>query len=256
MLKFLDQHQVSVEDFTTKLMQIYQIFEFRTYFPDNLIFKHFNEEFSINSQHHELLNRILSHFFATLKVPYGHDWHQRVEISQGDYFKGFLTPSYFYLQALEDVLGREEAIRLFKKFTSMYIISRNIENPKFVNLETSFKNAIEDNDSDWEILRGMTDTGKYFYRNNNCLWIDALDELKDTEFKYLVCCYGDYQYATEYANKHIILTMEHTIAQGDPYCSRMLHDTREDFDLRHPNTEFWDGLDDSPLLQNALTNKK
>jgi hypothetical protein len=78
--------------------------------------------------------------------------------------------------------------------------------------------------------------------NENCLWIEALTDLDDSELKYLVCCYGDYQSAQHHYNQHIILTMEHTIAQGDPYCSRVLHDTREDWDLRHPQKEFWDNL--------------
>ncbi len=36
--------------------------------------------------------------------------------------------------------------------------------------------------------------------------------------------------------------MEHTIAQGDPYCSRVIHDTRVDWNLAHPPKEFWDNM--------------
>ncbi|UCG02983.1 MAG: hypothetical protein JSW11_03150 [Candidatus Heimdallarchaeota archaeon] len=43
-------------------------------------------------------------------------------------------------------------------------------------------------------------------------------------------------------DESLILTMEHTNAQGDPYCSRVLHDTRVDYDLRHPPKKFWDNL--------------
>jgi hypothetical protein len=39
------------------------------------------------------------------------------------------------------------------------------------------------------------------------------------------------------------LTMEHTIAQGDQYCSRVLHDTRVDWNLKHPPKEFWDNIE-------------
>ena len=31
--------------------------------------------------------------------------------------------------------------------------------------------------------------------------------------------------------------------EGDPYCSRVLHDTRVDYDLRHPQKEFWDNFE-------------
>ncbi|GAH04656.1 unnamed protein product, partial [marine sediment metagenome] len=56
-----------------------------------------------------------------------------------------------------------------------------------------------------------------------------------------VCCYGDYEKFKNYHDS-IILTMEHTIAQGDPYCSRVLHDTRVDWDLHHPPKSFWDSM--------------
>ncbi len=88
---------------------------------------------------------------------------------------------------------------------------------------------------------GLINEGKYFYRNNNCTWIEAMKELPDSELKYYTCCYGDYQ-SVKVHNKNFILTMEHTIAQGDPYCSRVIHDTRVDWNLAHPPKEFWDNM--------------
>ena len=38
------------------------------------------------------------------------------------------------------------------------------------------------------------------------------------------------------------VALEHTIAEGDPYCSRVLHDTRVDWKLYCPPIEFWDGF--------------
>jgi hypothetical protein len=35
----------------------------------------------------------------------------------------------------------------------------------------------------------------------------------------------------------------HKIAKGDKYCSRVLHDTRIDWNLMHPQKEFWDEMD-------------
>ena len=93
--------------------------------------------------------------------------------------------------------------------------------------------------STWVMVRGMLQPGKYAYKNENCLWVEALADLPDAEIKYLICCYGDYA-SVKLHNKNFILTMEHTIAQGDPYCSRVIHDPRVDWDLRHPPKEFWD----------------
>jgi hypothetical protein len=30
--------------------------------------------------------------------------------------------------------------------------------------------------------------------------------------------------------------------KGDPYCSCIFHDTRIDWDLKHPPKEFWDSI--------------
>ena len=136
------------------------------------------------------------------------------------------------------------AIAFYKKFVTHYIMDRR--DPKrstYDNLETVFKEAIKTREeaSDWVLVRGMSGDGKYAYRNDNCLWVDAMEDLPDPELKYYVCCYGDYESSKVYHDS-IILTMEHTIARGDPYCSRVLHDTRVDWDLKHPPKDFWDSM--------------
>ena len=118
------------------------------------------------------------------------------------------------------------------------------ENHNFVNLTEHYNKVSQPAPppSDWVTVRGLFDNGKYFYMNENCLWVEALPDIEDRELLYLICCYGDYQNAQRFYDQRIILTMEHTIAQGDLYCSRVLHDTHEDWDLRHPKNEFWDNL--------------
>jgi len=89
----------------------------------------------------------------------------------------------------------------------------------------------------------MLEDGKYAFKNENCpTCSDATVDLPDVELKYLVSCYGDFAKFRAIYSDYIILTMEHTIIEGDPYCSRVLHDTRIDYDLRHPPKEFWDNF--------------
>jgi hypothetical protein len=142
-------------------------------------------------------------------------------------------------------MNRNDAIKLYKRHISLYLMKYGQKREGgFVDLETLYKELSkpEDTPSSWVVIRGMLSNDKYFYRNDNCLWIEALKDIDDSELKYLVCCYGDYQSAKTYYDDNIVLTMEHTIAQGDPYCSRVLHDTRDDWDLRHPSNQFWDSL--------------
>jgi hypothetical protein len=90
----------------------------------------------------------------------------------------------------------------------------------------------------------MLEDGKYAFKNKNCpTCADAMVDLPDVELKYLAACYGDYGAFRANTSDHIILTMEHTIIEGDPYCSRVLHDTRIDYKLRHPPKEFWDNFE-------------
>jgi hypothetical protein len=155
-----------------------------------------------------------------------------------------LHPAYYNLLVLTETLDREDAIALYKKFVTHYIRDRrDPERITYDNLETAFTKAIEPKEipSEWVVVRGMIGDGKYAYRNDNCLWIDAIEDLPDSELKYYVCCYGDYESSKIYHDS-VILTMEHTIAQGDPYCSRVLHDTRVDWDLKHPPKDFWDSM--------------
>ena len=71
--------------------------------------------------------------------------------------------------------------------------------------------------------------------------MDAITDFEDTEVKYHICCYGDYQ-GIKTLNPAFVLTMEHTIAEGDRYCSRIVHDPRVDWDLRHLPQSFWDEM--------------
>jgi len=199
------------------------------------------------SSHQSLVGAALNYYIQVLNLPDGSKWDETVEVVNRNYHQAFLHPRYYNLQTLIETLGREEAISLWKRFFTQFIIDRDRpprETP-FVDLETLLAERMaavdEENPSDWVVIRGIIADGKYAFRNDNCLWVDSLDDFNDSEIKYFVCCYGDYEGAKDH-HESIVLTMEHTIAQGDPYCSRVMHDTRVDYDLRHPSKEFWDNM--------------
>jgi hypothetical protein len=154
--------------------------------------------------------------------------------------KALLYPNYYNLKVLIETLGREEAIKIWKQYITCYIIDNGPEDSPPVSAEELLEGRSSRNmDSEWVVVHGIIADGKYAYKNENCPWVNAMKELSDSEIKYYVCCYGDYQHATT-RNKNLVLTMEHTIAEGDPYCSRVLHDTLVDWMLEHPPKEFWD----------------
>ncbi|MFX0090179.1 MAG: L-2-amino-thiazoline-4-carboxylic acid hydrolase [Candidatus Hodarchaeota archaeon] len=203
------------------------------------------DEFDYLQRNPELARLSLNFYLQNLQLPENIDWiKEKTNVVNKDYLHSFLLPRYYNLVALIETIGREEAIKLYKKYVTHFLIERRKTNEsEFVDLETLFESRRkpQDKPSEWVIVHALLNEGKYAYRNDNCTWVGALEELPDAELKYLICCYGDYEGA-KMRDESLILTMEHTIAQGDPYCSRVLHDTRVDYNLRHPPREFWDNL--------------
>ncbi|MHA1902908.1 MAG: L-2-amino-thiazoline-4-carboxylic acid hydrolase [Candidatus Thorarchaeota archaeon] len=201
-------------------------------------------EFGNLKDYPNLTNAAMNYYFQVLNLPDESAWDESTNITDRKYHQAFLHPRYYNLLTLIDTMSREEAIKLWKRFFTQYTIdNRTPRERPFVDLETLLEERIvpTEEPSKWVIVRGMIADGKQAYRNDNCLWVDSLEDLPDPEIKYYICCYGDYEGARNY-HESVVLTMEHTIAQGDPYCSRVLHDTRVDYDLRHPTKEFWDNM--------------
>ena len=201
-------------------------------------------EFKNNNQYPDLNKASLNYFIHLLQLKDKSAWDTEVEISMKELIQAWVYPSYYFLQTLAETIDRKEAVKLFKRYITHYYIDHPSPNrDKFISLDKMVENRLSDDTtiSEWVIVHAMVEEGKYAFKNKNCpTCADAMTDLSDVEFKYLVSCYGDYGKFKSYYSDHIILTMEHTVIEGDSYCSRVLHDTRIDYDLRHPPKEFWD----------------
>lgn len=196
-------------------------------------------------EHLELTRLVVNYIIQILQLP-AETKLGKNKVVNGNYFRSWSHHNYYNLLVLTETLDRTDAIALYKKFVTHHTLeNRDPNRATRDNVESIFEKAIEPKEaqSDWEIVHTMFGDGKYAFRNDNCVFLTAIGEdLPDSELKYYVCCYGDYEKFKNYHDS-IILTMEHTIAQGDPYCSRVLHDTRVDWDLRHPPKSFWDSME-------------
>ena len=193
----------------------------------------------------ELARAVLNYILQILQLPAEANL-EKIEVVNRAYFRSYSHHTYNNLLVLTETLGRAEAIILYKKFITQHTLEHRDPDRKTVdNVESIYEKAVAPKEiqSDWEIVHGMVGAGKYAFRNDVCVFINAIgDDLPDSELKYYTCCYGDYEKFKNYHDS-VILTMEHTIAQGDPYCSRVLHDTRVDWDLRHPSKDYWDSME-------------
>lgn len=201
------------------------------------------------SKYIDLFNYTLLFTLKELKIsPEMFSEDKEIKIKDEYRLKSFLYPRYYMLEILIQVLGREEAIKIHKFYTTEYFHFNPFKNEPVKDLKHLFEERTKENsnNSPWVMVHGMLAEGKYAYRNDTCLWVDVLKEFPDKELVHYTCCYGDYQAAKSYYNERFILTMEHTIAKGDSYCSRVLHDTRIDWTLKHPSKEFWDNMEKYP----------
>ena len=186
----------------------------------------------------------LNYYFELLNLKMGDSWLKgTIKVPNASYLRAFLYPDYYNLLVLTETVGREEAIKIWKRYITQYIMDSRTQKNIIDNVEDIFERRTSGGrrDSEWVIVHGIIADGKYAYKNENCTWVDAMKKLPDEELKYYVCCYGDFEHAKSHG-ENIVLTMEHTIAEGDPYCSRVLHDTRVDWKLDHPSKEFWDSF--------------
>ena len=197
----------------------------------------------ILNEYLELARIYLNYLIQILQLPAESNLGETKVVNK-NYFQSFSYLSYHNLLVLTETIRRADAIALYKKFVTHHTLENRNPNRKTYDVATLFSNATRPKEvpSDWVIIHGMIGEGKYAFRNENCILMMASADLPDSELKYYIGCYGDYEKFKNY-NDSIILTMEHTIAQGDSYCSRVLHDTRIDWDLRHPPKSFWDSME-------------
>ncbi len=193
----------------------------------------------------ELAKYYLNYHFQLLKLPKGAKWATgKVEVTLREYLRSALVPRYTNIQVLTDILARDKAIQLFKHHITDYFQQRiaNGED-RFQTLDELREDILqmETEDTGSVGVVGEVEDGKLITRKDSCHWDVALEDLSDRELKYLTCCYGDFV-SVRTLNKCFKLTMEHTIARGDSYCSCVYYDTRITKDFTHPSKEFFDSI--------------
>ncbi|NHJ49062.1 MAG: hypothetical protein FK733_14845 [Asgard group archaeon] len=216
--------------------------------------------YDILKQNKTLAEHSLNYYLSLLELSLDSNWEEgKVKIKNRHSHISFAYPSYQNLVSLSDTVGKEEAIKLYKIFVTEFMTIRSKgKKGKYETLEEQREDEIRDfkeNDyPGWLRIESTVENGKLYQRRDTCLLAEAIKDLPDNDFRFLVACYKDYQGTIVNWNKHFVLTMGDTIAKGGPYCSCVIHDTRIDWDLTHPPKEFWDSI--WPLLDKQKMKKQ
>ena len=197
----------------------------------------------------ELLRLHLCLFIRTLGISELMFWDNnetRVEIS--NFIESAVIPEYNWLLVLCDLLGKEQAIPLYKGATNRYCVKYDTPTiSKFENLEEmreAFTKFWKSGRLGRVRIASDVEDGKWIVRCENCEKIAALRELDtyDRELLDVAECHSDFQ-VTRLFNENFVLTRTRTIGAGDPYCDFVYHDLRYDKELKHPSSEFMDNLE-------------
>jgi hypothetical protein len=193
----------------------------------------------------KLAGMFLNYHFQLLQLPRKNEGENEIlEITHRVFLRSALIPQYINLQVLTETVARNEAIQIYKHHVTLYVQKRIADQEDlFQTLEELREDSFKTDPDNpiWLRVVGEVEDGKLILRKDCCYWADALEDLSDSELKYLVCCYGDFESVKTY-NKRFKLTMEHTIAAGDSYCDCVYYDTQITKDFTHPSKEFFDSI--------------
>jgi hypothetical protein len=208
--------------------------------------EYLNEEFINLKDYPDLVNNCLCYYLQLLGIETEENWMNDIfKIQNQNYIRSFLHQRYYNALALTEIMERGEAVQLFKDYIDSFVKSISSNWRKYESLE-EFREARKPKKDDppsigWVIVQGKIKNGKFPQKKTTCMWADAINELPDTELRYLAACYGDFQ-GYNNSNENFILTMKRTIVEGFPYCDCVTHDMRISNDLKHPSKEFFDSM--------------
>lgn len=194
----------------------------------------------------ELVKLHMSFFIEILQITEEQFWRSdSIQVPNYNFQRSAILLEYNQMLALAEIIGREEAIDLYKKHADRYVIIHDTPLfKKIEDLETMRRRTIEFLERGiYGRIRIVSDIedGRYIVRCENCEKINTVPDLEDREFLYTISCHSDFQVIKLY-NENFVLTRRCTLAEGAPYCDNVYHDKRIDKTLAHPSKEVIDDM--------------
>ena len=198
------------------------------------------------SENQELVLRFLNAFIETQGITEKEYWQKKeIEIPARNFVHSANNLSYLILSTLVGIIGKDEAIKLYKETVDNYV---HVFDTNQVNIFTdledmrqSFIRWTENSPYGRVRLISTVENGKWIKICKNCEKVQNLDSLDklDGDLMYAISCYCHEPLAKMW-NENFVLTLEQSIAKGDSFCSYVYHDKTIVDKIKHPPREFFE----------------
>ncbi|NPE08969.1 MAG: hypothetical protein GNW80_11865 [Asgard group archaeon] len=200
----------------------------------------------ILSENKELVLRYLNAFIETQGITDKEYWQKKeIKIPARNFFHSANNLYYLILSTLVDILGKDEAIKLYKETVDNYVHTFDTKQMNiFTDLEDMRQKFIrwtENSPYGRVRLLSTVENGQWIRICKNCEKVQNLDNLEelDGDLMYAISCYCHEPLAKMW-NENFVLTLEQTIAKGDPFCSYVYHDKSIADKIEHPPRKFFE----------------
>lgn len=198
------------------------------------------------SENQELVLRFLNAFIETQGIT-DEDYRQKkeIEIPARNFVHSANDLSYLILSTLVDIIGKDEAVKLYKETVDNYVhVFDTNQIDIFTDLDDMRQKFIrwtENSPYGRVRLLSTVEKGQWIKICKNCEKVQNLDNLEklDGDLMYAISCYCHEPLAKMW-NKNFVLTLEQSIAKGDSFCSYMYHDKTIVDKIEHPPREFFE----------------
>ncbi|MFC2082521.1 L-2-amino-thiazoline-4-carboxylic acid hydrolase [Candidatus Bipolaricaulota bacterium] len=194
----------------------------------------------------QLTMRCLDVFLAELALSLdAFTSNKEIEVTNPQFHRSAMRVDYANYQALRDLVGRDEALSLYRMYVDHYV--RVHDGPLMAgrgcgtlhDLRLQRIRAAESGYCGRVRIISTVEDGRVIERCENCEKVDGLKDMQfeDAEVFNTVLCDSDFP-VTRLFNDSFVLTRHKTIAGGHAYCDNVIHDIRVATTVEHPDDDF------------------
>ncbi|NPE08966.1 MAG: hypothetical protein GNW80_11850 [Asgard group archaeon] len=240
-----NSYQLFVENVTDKLLSNTKNIGFKR--EDGKLtqtlekYKHLLENYNLVRLH---LNYLIDGLGLTEEVFWE---NQKTSFPIESFIPSILIQFYYHLISLIELLGRDPALKFYQEFVDKYNETVNARNQ--ANIHKSLDEMREEHlewmktnpygrirvfgeVKDGQLIRICNNCEKYFSLRNH-------EMANDKEIFYTLLCFMHIPLARVW-NPNFVLTIEKSLARGDPYCAYIYNDMRKRKDAQPPTKEYLD----------------